>query len=44
MDKVKWADVTDDDPWDDLDIVVSKHGIKVKKPIVVDDTKDPDDS
>ena len=34
MNKVRWADMTDDDPPETLEIpvVISKHGIKVKKP------------
>jgi hypothetical protein len=36
MSKVRWADIPDDAPlpkWPpDEDVVVSKHGIKVKKP------------
>ncbi len=33
MSKLRWADITDDDPIEDLEIpvVISKHGIKVKK-------------
>ena len=34
MSKPRWADITDDDPIEELEIpvVISKHGIKVKKP------------
>ena len=34
MNRRPWADISDDEPFDDLDIpvVVSKHGIKVMKP------------
>jgi hypothetical protein len=39
MDKVHWADMTDDDPIEpyvvelEIPVVISKHGIKVKKSV-----------
>ena len=33
MNKPRWADMTDDPPEDlEIPIVISKHGVKVKKP------------
>lgn len=34
MSKVRWADMTDEDAFDIEPVVISKHGIKVKKPVV----------
>ena len=36
MSKVRWADMTDDDPIDvDISTVISKHGIRIKKDVTL---------